>query len=121
MCGEATMKSPFPGMDPYLEQHWRDVHSSLIIYARDQRRAWKPLEAEIYPLPLEQRLPSIRIPLRETDDDVRLDLQPLIDQAYANGRYGHSLDYTRPPAPPLEGSDAAWADHLLRQAGRRPN
>ena len=30
------MKSPFPGMDPYLEQHWRDVHSSLIIYARDQ-------------------------------------------------------------------------------------
>jgi hypothetical protein len=30
------MKSPFPGMDPYLEQHWRDVHTSLIIYARDQ-------------------------------------------------------------------------------------
>jgi Protein of unknown function (DUF4058) len=29
------MSSPFPGMDPYLEQHWRDVHSSLIIYIRD--------------------------------------------------------------------------------------
>lgn len=30
------MKSPFPGMDPYLEQHWRDIHASLIIYSRDQ-------------------------------------------------------------------------------------
>src|SRR4051812_7814141 len=29
------MKSPFPGMDPYLEPHWRDVHSSLAIYARN--------------------------------------------------------------------------------------
>src|SRR6185312_8077611 len=29
------MASPFPGMDPYLEAHWRDVHAGLIIYARD--------------------------------------------------------------------------------------
>src|SRR4051794_41615118 len=29
------MPSPFPGMDPYLEAHWRDVHSRLIIYASD--------------------------------------------------------------------------------------
>lgn len=30
------MKSPFPGMDPYLEQHWGDVHTSLMVYMRDQ-------------------------------------------------------------------------------------
>ncbi len=29
------MKSPFPGMDPYLETHWEDVHQALIVYARD--------------------------------------------------------------------------------------
>ncbi|HSU65960.1 MAG TPA: DUF4058 family protein [Tepidisphaeraceae bacterium] len=28
------MKSPFPGMDPYLEPHWRDVHTALIAEAR---------------------------------------------------------------------------------------
>ncbi len=28
-------KSPFPGMDPYLERHWSDVHHSLIQYTRD--------------------------------------------------------------------------------------
>src|SRR3954454_5777316 len=30
-----TMKSPFPGMDPYLEQHWEDVHTRLIGYIAD--------------------------------------------------------------------------------------
>ena len=30
------MSSPFPGMDPYLEAHWRDVHTSMMTYIRDQ-------------------------------------------------------------------------------------
>ena len=30
------MASPLPGMDPYLERFWRDVHARLIIYAADQ-------------------------------------------------------------------------------------
>ena len=30
------MTSPFPGMDPYLERRWDDVHLSLCTYARDQ-------------------------------------------------------------------------------------
>ena len=30
------MKSPFPGMDPYLEQYWGDVHTGLMVYMRDQ-------------------------------------------------------------------------------------
>src|SRR5205085_7763517 len=29
------MPSPFPGMEPYLEAHWRDVHARLVIYASD--------------------------------------------------------------------------------------
>ena len=29
------MKSPFPGMDPYLETRWSDVHLSLATYSRD--------------------------------------------------------------------------------------
>ena len=30
------MQSPFPGMDPYLEKYWHEVHKRLIIYAGDQ-------------------------------------------------------------------------------------
>jgi hypothetical protein len=29
------MRSPFPGMDPYLEQFWGDVHHRLITYLSD--------------------------------------------------------------------------------------
>ena len=29
------MKSPFPGMDPYLEQYWGDMHTKLATYASD--------------------------------------------------------------------------------------
>ena len=30
------MSSPFPGMDPYLEAHWRDVHTRVMTYLCDQ-------------------------------------------------------------------------------------
>jgi hypothetical protein len=47
--GDFGMKSPFPGMDPYLEAHWRDVHAGLTVYARDylQSRLPKGLKARI--------------------------------------------------------------------------
>jgi hypothetical protein len=31
-----TAASPFPGMDPYLERHWRDVHADLVTQSRSQ-------------------------------------------------------------------------------------
>lgn len=36
------MKNPFPGMNPWREEHWRDVHASLLVYARDQLNARLP-------------------------------------------------------------------------------
>lgn len=36
------MASPFPGMDPYLESHWGDVHQSMMIYGRDALQAHLP-------------------------------------------------------------------------------
>ena len=38
------MKSPFPGMDPYLERHWGDVHASLIIYAKEALQPGLPAD-----------------------------------------------------------------------------
>jgi hypothetical protein len=36
------MKSPFPGMDPYLERHWLDVHASLVAAARNSLNTQLP-------------------------------------------------------------------------------
>lgn len=221
------MKSPFPGMDPYLEQFWLDLHARLILYACDQledqlpgnliarveerivfiveyhgdpatetfinileagprqrlvtviellslsnklpgegqqqyrqkqrelrdsrvslveidllrrgqrvlslaasriprrvrttyqvcvRRGWLPSQFAIYPVPLRSPLPPIRIPLREKDQDIRLDLQAVLEQAYRKGRYHLTVDYNEPPDPPLEGNDAKWARTLVKKA-----
>jgi hypothetical protein len=81
-------------------------------------RASKPEKWMHYVFPLDRRLPAIRIPLREQDEDVLLSLQPLIDQCYENGRY-QTLDYRQPPQPPLTGDAAEWAERILREAGKR--
>src|SRR2546423_1362763 len=36
------MNSPFPGMDPYLEPHWLDVHTHLVAYSADVLNAALP-------------------------------------------------------------------------------
>jgi hypothetical protein len=41
-AGGVHMASPFPGMDPYLEQFWRDIHARLVIYAADQLQTHLP-------------------------------------------------------------------------------
>ena len=43
------MKSPFPGMDPYLETRWEGVHQTLTIYARDaiQPRLHRPFISSV--------------------------------------------------------------------------
>jgi hypothetical protein len=78
------------------------------------RRGWRPNHIEIYALPLRERLPVIRIPLRQGDQDVQLDLQEVFDRAYVNGRYDHT-DYSIVPDPALEAADAEWAARILRE------
>ncbi|MBI2928556.1 MAG: DUF4058 family protein [Verrucomicrobia bacterium] len=80
-------------------------------------RATRPHLRELYLLPFREPLPCLAIPLRPRDRDVALDLQQVIDEAYERGRYDRT-DYRRPLTPPLSSEDAAWADDLLRKAGR---
>jgi hypothetical protein len=82
------------------------------------RRASAPELWEVYPMVLRQPLPRVPIPLRRTDADVGLDLQPLVERVYVAGAHD-DIDYSKPIDPPLLPDDAAWADELLRSAGKR--
>jgi hypothetical protein len=73
------------------------------------RRGWLPQRFEVYPMPLRSPLPALRIPLRKKDKDVHLDLQAVLEQAYRKGRYYLTINYKKPPVPPLKGADAKWA------------
>jgi hypothetical protein len=75
-------------------------------------RAARPGEHEVYPIGLRERLPAIGVPLRPTDADVVLDLQPLIDKCHERGRY-HLLNYRLDLNPPLTPEDAKWTNQLL--------
>lgn len=75
--------------------------------------------AYLQPMSLRAALPAIRIPLRSRETPVELALQPLLDEAYHNGRYWRTLRYDQPLNPPLGIEDDQWMDQLLRAAGRR--
>jgi hypothetical protein len=75
--------------------------------------------AEVYAMPLRERLRTIKVPLRPTDAEVPLDLQPLIDLCYRNGGYEGTLDYSVDPEPPLVGADKEWAEAMLIEKGLR--
>jgi hypothetical protein len=77
------------------------------------RRAVRPFETAVYLLPLDRPLKPMRIPLRPTDPDAILELQPLVAQAYRFGRYDR-LDYSRPLNPPATAEEAAIIGQLLK-------
>ncbi|MBA4065060.1 MAG: hypothetical protein C0501_15365 [Isosphaera sp.] len=69
------------------------------------------------PIRLEERLPTIRVPLDPGVPLVPLDLQPLLDRAYDTGRYRRLVRYDRPCDPPLAPEQQAWAEGVLRGKG----
>ncbi len=73
---------------------------------------------EIYFCPLRTPLPAIRVPLRPTDRDIPLDLQPLIDRIYQVGRWWLH-DFLKAPEPPVAPEDAEWVAERLRAEGLR--
>jgi hypothetical protein len=79
-------------------------------------RAEDPTAFECYAAPLQQRLPTIRIPLRDEDDDVTLDLQALLDAAWENGDYV-DIDYARAWVPRFLSADEEWIRNRLSAAG----
>jgi len=77
-----------------------------------------PDQVEVFRVPLRERLPNIPVPLRGGEPDAVVQLQPLIDDCYRDGRH-YRTDYRVEPKPPLSKEDAAWADALLREQGFR--
>jgi Protein of unknown function (DUF4058) len=58
-------------------------------------------------------LPTIKIPLQSPDPDIPLDLQPMIEAIYAQSRYDHSIDYSKPLTPSLNPEETAWLEQQL--------
>jgi hypothetical protein len=113
-------------VDLIIEGDWMALVAPFFIalqhrstYRATVRRGEDPGELALYPISLRHPLPTVKIPLRSSDPIVTLNLQSLVEQAYRNGRYDRTTDYSKPVPQPLPEEDLRWADAHLREAGRR--
>ena len=82
-------------------------------------RGQKPRQREAFPIPLRDRLPRLPIPLRPSDREATLDLQPIIDRCCIYGAYG-AADYQRALVPPMLAEDQSWLASRLQAVGVNP-
>jgi hypothetical protein len=75
--------------------------------------------ADVWPIGLRSRLPTVPVPLLPGDADVPLDLQQVLTGMYDAFGYDLDLDYARPPEVPLSPADAAWAREVIAHAARQ--
>jgi hypothetical protein len=84
------------------------------------RRANKRPHVLVWPIHLQNTLPTIPVPLTEPDPDVPLDLGAILATVYERGGYATLIDYRQPPPPPkLEEEAAWWLDTYLREQEAR--
>lgn len=67
----------------------------------------------VYPWTIRQPLPTIPIPLKAPDDDIRVNLASVFTTTYDRGRYARALDYRQPPPIALNARDQEWAQSVV--------
>jgi hypothetical protein len=130
-------KTPGPGRDAYLEKRREALASECHLIEIDLlRRGHHVLSVpeasvraeasydylacvnrwprrkrfELYPWRLRDPLPQLWLPLTAPDPDMPLDLQPALEQVYADGSYDLRVLYDQPCEPALGPDDQQWAN-----------
>ena len=77
-------------------------------------RAEERPQVGVWPIGLRHRLPSIPIPLRAPDKDLKLNLQDILNGAYDTGAFANYI-YNVHPQPPLRAEDTTWARKIIEK------
>jgi hypothetical protein len=86
-----------------------------VLLNRARKRNW----TEVWAFGLDERLPTVPVPLLRGDDDVPLDLQQAFEKVYDAGGFDLAVDYQEPPDVELSAGELEWLDRHLREAGLR--
>jgi hypothetical protein len=82
------------------------------------RRGTRRGKFSVFPIRMDQTLPTVSIPLLPEEPPVLLDLQAAFDRAYDGGPYRRRIHYGHDRiVPPLTPEQSTWANELLRQKG----
>lgn len=90
------MRRPLPPGDFYA------------VVARTEQRVEGRFDCEVYSWTLRDPLPTLPVPLRAPDPDVRIDLGAVYETAFERGRYARSIDYAKPIELPVHPDDRGW-------------
>jgi Protein of unknown function (DUF4058) len=72
--------------------------------------------SDLFEFSLSTPIPTIPIPLLPDDAEPNLELNKVLHALYARAGYDLSIDYRKPPLPPLRGENQSWAATLLARA-----
>jgi hypothetical protein len=87
----------------------------LVLVNRWWDRTGEDSAYDVYPVLLDQALPCVPVPLRQSEDETPLDLQYVFQQAYDGGPYHRgAVDYDQPPEPLLTNVQLTWARECIR-------
>ena len=76
--------------------------------------------ADLYAFGIRDAIPDFVLPLAQADEGIAINLNPVINDAYANSGYDLDIDYAQDlQEPPLSDDDRVWLDALLREQGLR--
>lgn len=123
-----------PGLDQYTQKRNRLIRAGIHLVEIDLiRRGIHPLSqsqipeshyritvtrandrVDVWTIQMQDRLPTIPIPLLPPDPDVPLDLSYAIHRVYEEADYDLTIDYSRqPPPPPLSQKDQQWLKTVI--------
>ncbi|MDA0839639.1 MAG: DUF4058 family protein [Planctomycetota bacterium] len=107
--GRHAIRAPLRFITPRHKAHYYICVSPV----KDRRHV------SLYPFDLPAPIPAVAIPLRPEDDDIVLNIQPLLAKCYQMGRYDRTIDYNAELPVFLNAKVARWMDEMLKEAGRR--
>ena len=81
-------------------------------------RLTRPGKCGVWPIGLRDVMPVIPVPLAEGENELSVDMSPMVNDIYVTSRYEASINYDLALIPPLGDEDARWVDQLLRESGR---
>lgn len=87
---------------------WPDSPYYLLVHRKKQSS-----RCSVWPVTFTAPLPPLPIPLTPPDEDVILELQPLIAEIYSRSRYERDIDYRGPLTPPFTSSAREWLERRL--------
>ena len=77
-------------------------------------RGWMRPRADLYSWTMQQKLPTIQIPLKKGDGDVALNLQEVFETVYDRAGYDLSVNYQAELDPVADESTRSWIRQLIK-------